>query len=402
MTNDPTSFRFLGETAQGKMESGELRATDSDQARQRLESRGLAVVELTPVRQRQSLFSRRTNLNQRMLTEFTRGLADLIQSAVPVPDALQFIIEAESQRPIQLFAERVERAVRGGTSLSQAMEQDPARPDRLLVSAVAAGERSGQLGVALGHVADRLERARDIRDMLIGQMVYPAILVSVIFLTLLFLSFFILPQFEAIFSAAGANPPVETRLVLSAGTFIRQFGIWLPAAAACLVWGALQIWRRNPLLAGRLQRSVPVLGPALTALDAAGYSRTMGVLLGTGVPLVRAAEVAAESVTNVGSRTHLRTAIGAVRGGRPLSQALTQAGGMPEALIRQIRLGEASGDLGRVFIRAASRYEREAEGRLKRLTDLLGPALILVLGGCVGIVIAAVLSGVLSLNDAIY
>ncbi|WP_323760989.1 type II secretion system F family protein [Maricaulis sp.] len=402
MTADPSPFRFLGETAQGAMESGELLATDIDQARQKLEARGLAVVELTPATRRQHLISGRASLNTRMLSDFTRSLADLVQSAVPVPDALQFIIDAESQRPIRLFAERIERAVRAGSSLSAAMAQDPAQPDRLLVSAVAAGERSGQLGVALGHVADRLERARDIRDMLVGQLVYPVILVGVIFLTLLFLSFFILPQFEAIFQAAGANPPVETRLVLSAGSFIRQFGLWLPAAAAFLAWCLMQVWRRNPLLAGRLQRSIPILGPAMTALDAAGYSRTMGVLLGTGVPLVRAAEVAAETISNVGDRTHLRAAIDAVRGGRALSQALTQVGGMPDALIRQIRLGEASGDLGRVFIRAASRYEREAEGRLKRLTELLGPTLIVALGSCVGIVIAAVLSGVLSLNDAIY
>lgn len=395
-------FRYLGETGRGSIERGEVLAAGAAQARQQLLSRGLAIVELTPVGRGDGNASSRSRLTTSMTTDFIRMFADLVASAVPVPDALLHIVEAENRRPIRMLAQRVERAVRTGASLSEALAEDPARPPRLLVATIAAGEQSGQLGVALDSLAGRMERARELREMMVGQLIYPLILVGVIFLTLLFLSFFILPQFEAIFEAASAVPPAETRFVLAGGAFFRVFGVWVPVMVVALAWLAQVIWRANPVLGGRVRRGVPILGSALAALDVAGFSRTMGTLLSTGVPLVRAAEVARDAVSDIAVRIKLGEVIELVRRGLSLSQALTRAGVMPDDLVRQVRLGEATGELDRFFTRAAVRYERDAESRIKRMVELLGPSLIVLLGACVGGVIAAVLSGVLSLNDAIY
>jgi general secretion pathway protein F len=392
-------WRYLGETSSGDVERGEIAAASRDQAASQLAARGVIAVEIRPADRKQTALG---PLSSGEVANFTEELAELLTAGLPLQPALASLQEGEKRRRLKAFIERLEVAVRSGRSLSDALRTDPASPPRILVALTAAGEESGELAAGLKSLAARLKRAQTLSRELIGQLVYPLALIALIFLTLVFLAFFVLPQFEGVFADAAVQPPAETRFVLAVAAFLRAYAVWIPAGLVAVVWLGQQGGARFPRALSLAKRGIPVLGSALWRLDAASFARTLGVLLEAGLPLSRAESVARDAVSDAAMRDGLTAAATRLRGGVPLSTALDEYATLPGDLVRQIRLGEETGELGQFLIRAADRYERSAQMRLTRAVELLGPVLIVILGACVAGVIAAVMSGVLSLNDAVF
>ncbi|WP_417479120.1 type II secretion system F family protein [Maricaulis maris] len=399
--SDQRLWRYLAENASGEIERGEILATGSAQAMQLLAARGVVAVEVTEL-----ATAGRSRTGGRLTTaqvaDFTEDLAELLGAALPIHEALASLAEGAGKRTLREFILRLEASVRSGRALSEAMKSDPARPPRTLVAMTAAGEESGQLAATLSDLALKLRADQALRRDLAGQLAYPAVLVCFIYLTLVFLAFFVLPQFETVFADAVVEPPPETRFVIAAGGFLRSYAIWIPVGIVGLVWLARVILARIPILASRIRRAVPIVGPALWRLDAAAYARTLGVLVRAGLPVNRAESVARDVVGDPGMRNGMSRAADRIRAGIALSSALDEQNILPDDLIRQVRLGEETGDLDKFLLRTADRYERMARTRLSRALELLGPVLVAILGACVAGVIASVMSGVLSLNDAVF
>ncbi|OLF71724.1 hypothetical protein AWH62_11320 [Maricaulis sp. W15] len=399
--SDLRLWRYLAETASGGVERGEILASSSAQAHQLLAARGVVAVEIialgTASRSQQA-----GGLTDNHIADFTEDLAELLGAALPIHDALASLADGEGRRVLRGFILRLEASVRGGRSLSEAMRSDPARPPRILVAMTAAGEESGQLAATLSDLAARLRAEQVLKRDLAGQLAYPAVLVCLIYLTLVFLAFIVLPQFETIFADAVVEPPPETRFVIAVGAFLRIYAVWIPVGLVGLAWLARTVLARFPIGASRLRRAVPIVGQALWKLDAAAFARTLGVLLKAGLPVNRAESVARDAVGDPGMRNGMSRAADRIRAGITLSRALDEQNILPDDLVRQVRLGEETGELDTFLLRTADRYERMARSRLSRALELLGPILVAILGICVAGVIAAVMSGVLSLNDAVF
>lgn len=392
-------WRYLGETAAGSVERGEIAADSQDQASRLLAARGVTAVELKAAR---TDGGQRGRLKSGQVADFTEELAELLTAALPIQEALSSLAESEPQGRLKAFIERIAASVRSGNALSEALRADPAAPPRVLVAMAAAGEESGRLTETLTDLARRMRQAQQLRRELTGQIAYPVVLVCLTFLTLVFLAFVVLPNFEDVFAYATVEPPAVTRFVMEAGAFLRTYAVWIPVAVVAVAAAAERAAVRYPQTASRLRRRVPVFGAALWQLDVAGFARTLGGLLQAGLPLTRAESVARDAVGDAFLRARLAVAADRLRAGIALSEAVAEPGLLPDALVRQIRLGEKTGELARLLLQTADRMERTAQNRLSRAVELLGPALVVMLGACIAGVIAAIMSGVLSLNEALF
>jgi general secretion pathway protein F len=399
--SEPRLWRYLAENASGGVERGDILAGSSSHATQLLAARGVVAVEVREVGLSGNP-ARSGRLPSAHIADFTEDLAELLGAAVSIHDALASLAEGETRRRLREFILRLEARVRGGHSLSESLKSDPANPPRILIAMTAAGEESGQLAASLNDLAVRLRAEQTLKRDLAGQLAYPAVLVCLIYLTLVFLAFIVLPQFEIVFADSAVEPPAETRFVIAVGAFLRSYAVWIPVGLVGLAWLSRAAMARFPLVATRIRRTVPIIGPAMWKLDAAAFARTLGVLVKAGLPVNRAEQVARGAVGDAGMRDGMSRAADRVRGGTALSRALDEQNILPRDLIRQIRLGEETGALDTFLLRTADRYERMARSRLTRALELLGPVLIVILGACVAGVIAAVMSGVLSLNDAVF
>jgi len=396
-------WRYVGETVDGRTIRGQVDGRDEEEALSRVRALGATPIELAPAARGNSIFSDgRTELSSAESLIFVRGLADLVEAGIPVRDALICLSDREKRPVLKGFIDRLETRVGNGDPLSKALQEDVAQPPRLLIALVSAGEASGLLGENLVELARQMDGEHELRQELIGQMVYPIALVVLISLTLVFLSYFVLPQFETIFSDARATPPPETQFVFAVGEFLRTYAIWIPALMILALIALQTMARQFAAALSAFVLRIPMVGTTLMKLDAARYCRTLGLLLASGASLTKAEGVARMSVGSAFlQRRHERVA-NDVRSGLSLSAALEQHKALPSDALRFVELGERTGRLDTMLARAAALYDGEVRNILKQTVDLIGPLMIAILGLCVGGVIAAVMSGVLSLNDVVY
>lgn len=397
-------WRYTAEQGDGQLVRGEVVAATRVDAVRQIQALGATPID---VQGKRSPFAfswsgRRQSLTLRETVDLVRGIADLASAELPLKDVLASLGERETRPALKAVIGRIEARVRRGDSLSTAVRDDPAGLPRALYALAEAGEESGLLARNFTDLAEQLERDLELRGELTAQLVYPGILVVVFLGTLLFLAHFILPTFETVFSDAGSEPPALTRFVIAAGAFLREWGIWLPVGIVGLAVLGQSLARAFPEQADRIVAGMPFWGWVRLRVDAVRYCQALGLLLSAGRPLARAEPVAREAISSAGLRGRHARAADQVRAGEVFSRALDQCGALPPDALRLVALGEKSGHLDTMLLRAAALYDREVRNRLKALVELIGPAMIIILAMCIGGVLISVILGVLSLNEAVF
>jgi type II secretory pathway component PulF len=259
-SEDIRHWRYVGETADGRTVRGQVDGRNEAEALSRVRALGATPIELAPASRGNSIFSDgRTDLSGAEALIFVRGLADLVEAGIPVRDALICLSDREKRQVLKNFIDRLEVRVGNGDPLSKALQEDVAEPPRLLIALVSAGEASGLLGENLVELARQMDEERELRQELIGQMVYPIALVMLISLTLVFLSYFVLPQFETIFDNAAATPPPVTQFVFGVGAFLRSYAIWIPAGSILVLIGLRTVLRQFAVQLNAMVLKIPVV-----------------------------------------------------------------------------------------------------------------------------------------------
>jgi type II secretory pathway component PulF len=399
---DSALWRYVAETPAGDTRRGEIAAASEAAAAAALRSEGLQPVRLTRAGGAPRISGRGARLDAATHARLMRSLADLVGAAIPVRDALSALARRETRPRAQAFLNRLAARVEAGDSLAAALAADPSGPPRLAAAMAGAGEQSGRLGPALDTLAGELEAGAELRQELLGQLLYPAFVVALFFATLLALSYFVLPSFEPLFRDAAGTTPPETALVLAVGAFIRAWGPLVLIAALVTVLAAGRVFAVRPELAGALADRLVFIGRVRAFLDAARYARVLALLLENGRTLARAEPTARALVASADRRARLERAAAAMRTGAAPGAALRAEAALPEEMIDFFELGERTGALAKLLNRAARLYDLRARRAVKRAVDLTGPALIALLGVVIAGFIAAVMSGVLSLNEVVY
>lgn len=402
-------FRFTAIDADGQRVDGVMEAADQAEVITRLQGQGQLPVEARPldaigsasVGWRQWLRKPAFGADAQLL--FTRQLATLLAAGQPLDRALGILVDLPDAEPARRAVAAIREVVRGGAALSVAMERQHGLFSRLYLNMVRAGEAGGNLADTLSRLADYLERAQQLRTRVVNALVYPVILLLVVGAALLFLLGYVVPQFAQMYESLDVALPWFTALVLALGNGVRQGWIMLVVVpCVLLLCGGRK--RRDPAfrlwLDGRLLR-VRLLGPLLAKLEVARLTRTLGTLLGNGVPLLGALGIAGNVLGNRVLAADVAEATGRVRDGHSLSSALARSGRLPRLAVQMVQVGEESGALDVMLLRAADTFEAETGRAIDRLLAAMVPAITLVLAAVVGVVIMAVLIPLYDLTGAI-
>ena len=400
-------YRYRAVSAAGELLQGRMEAASVEDAIARLQDQGhtpldAAAADDAGAGPALALF-RHGPFSGDQLAQFTHQLATLLGAGQPLDRALTILLELpESERSKKLI-ERVRDRVRGGTPLSQALDEEHGVFPRLYVSLVRAGEAGGSLEDTLRRLADYLERAQALRASVINALIYPAFLLVGVLGSLVLLLAYVVPQFVPIFADMGVPVPWITSAVLAVGTAI-QHGWWL---MLLVLVGAIVLWRlrlRDPqarlAFHARLLR-MRLWGPLLLKVETARIARTLGTLLKNGVPLLSSLSIVRQVTGNAALDAALADAAEAVKGGAGLGAALGQSKRFPRLALQMVQVGEEAGALDAMLLKVADTFDLESRRAIDRLLAALVPALTIVMTVLVAIIMAAILLPLLSLTGSI-
>ncbi|HEX7436642.1 MAG TPA: type II secretion system inner membrane protein GspF [Caldimonas sp.] len=398
------AYKFEALDASGKSATGLLDADTARAARAQLRAQALVPLAVVPVAaagtQAEGLRFTRRVFGTTGLAVWTRQLAGLVSSGLPLERALTALAdEAEHPRQRELVA-HLRSEVNAGSPFARALASAPREFDDVYRGVVAAGEQSGALGAVLERLADDLEERQELKGKLIGATLYPAIVSLIAIVIVIFLVTYVVPQVASVFTSSKRALPMLTTLMLGFSSFLRSYG-WLLVLALGAGFGVLTAMLRNAAFresfdAGWL--TLPLVGRLARGYNAARFAATLSMLAGAGVPILKALQAAAETLSNRAMRADAMDALVQVREGAPLASALAGKKRFPGLLSMFARLGEQTGQLPLMLERAARQLGTEVQRRALQMATILEPLLIVAMGAVVMLIVLAVLLPIIQLN----
>jgi general secretion pathway protein F len=389
-----------GKSANGIVEAESMKAARTQLRGQKLVPLGLVQVAVAETSGKSRRFSRRT-FSSSGLAVWTRQLAGLVGAGLPLERALTALAdEAEVQNQRDLIA-HLRSEVNGGATFARALGSVPREFDEVFRAVVAAGEQSGALGRVLERLADDLEERQMLKGKLIGAMLYPAIVSVIAMAIVTFLVTYVVPQVASVFATGKHELPFLTTMMLAISAFVREWG--LLALVVIVVAGFLfSAALRQAAFRRRFDAAflnLPLAGRLARGYNAARFAGTLSMLAGAGVPILKALQAAAETLSNHAMRLDAMEALVQVREGAPLASALAAHKRFPGLLAMFARLGEQTGQLPVMLDRAARQLGNEVQRRAFALATLLEPLLIVGMGAVVMVIVLSVLMPIIQLNS---
>lgn len=401
-------FSYKALTSTGETLDGQMEAGSADEVIVKLQDQGylpVQAVRADAAREGGALFSfgRKRDLDAAQVLQFTQQLATLLAAGQPLDRALGILLELPESAQARKVIERIRETVRGGAPLSTALEQQHGVFSRLYVSLVRAGESGGGLDEALRRLADYLERSRELRSRVVNALIYPIFLVVLVIVSVIGLLVFVVPQFEELFTNLNAELAWYTAAVMWLSGALRNGWPLLLAALLLLGW-----WLNNRAAdpAWRLAMDARLLanrytGPLVGRLETARLARTLGTLVGNGVPLLTALNLAGNVLSNRVLANALEAAASDVKSGAGLGYALGKQKVFPRLAVQMIQVGEESGELDSLLLKVADTFDVETRNTLERLLTLLVPALTILMAAIVATIILSVLLPIYDLTGNI-
>lgn len=411
-------FLWKAARADAQIIEGRIQASSKAQAMQQLRTQGLTLLHIseagagtaslaTPSLPQvaapppaKGLFKSGA-ITQADILVMTSELSIMLKAGLALDNALRVLIGMSAKPAMVTLTQTILDDVKGGVAFSRALTSHPLQFGDFYINMIRSGEASGQLSDVLERLVEHLERSRALRESVISAMIYPAILLGVAVLSVIAMLGFVVPQFETLFNGMGDALPTPTRIVMTIG---RIFTDYAPAIGVSLfaVFWLLRLWWRSP--SGRqwwqsTALRLPLLGPLLLKYDLTLFSRSLGTLLGNGVPLISALNIATQTVGNTKLRQSLQGVTPKVKGGGKMVDALKDSGVFEPLAISLIKVGEETGRMGPMLLELARIFNRDVETGIKRGLTMLEPLLILVLGVLIASIIIAIMLGILSVND---
>lgn len=376
-------YAYIATDRTGKKVQGFMDAGSKSVAYQKVKARGLFPTRIDEDVSRASKAVAGESLAYSLLQ-----LSALLRAGIPLDEALDSLAEFDEDPAMRAALKRVRVRLREGTSMAAAMVEEQAFPP-MLIRMVQAGEESGQSASILGKYAEFLKRDIEHRRALVAALSYPVALVLLSVVLMTGLLYFLTPVLKEMYGSMGLTLPMITQLLITVGEGVGTFGPFLVPAMILGIFFFLKVFPRRAL--DRIKLSLPLVGPMLRCGLMEQWSRTLGMLHEAGVPLVRAMELSRESLGNESVRLDLEVAERAVERGDGLAKALGRVTVIPPLLHQFLRTGERTGELEAMLMSAAAFYERELARRRGILAKFLEPALIIMMGCVVGVLVLSVL-----------
>ncbi|MBI4446501.1 MAG: type II secretion system F family protein [Acidobacteria bacterium] len=400
-------FQYKAITAEGKIIEGTLEAADERTALSRLEQQGQLPIKVFSEEARAGWLPeirfpwRRKRVTQQDLLVFTQELATLSRAGLPLDRSLTILSELTENSYLREVVKDLLSEIKGGRSLSEALSLYPRVFPKLYVNMIRAGEMAGVQNSILERLISYLEGAEELRNYFVSSLVYPVILALVGSASVVVMVTFVIPKFAAIFENAGAPIPLPMQLMLNLSLFVTGYW-WLLLICALAV--AIFFRRRLATEEGRLKWDrmvlrMPLLGTLFQKMEVSRFSRTLGTLLTSAVPLIPSINLVKEVISNQAIASTMDRIKSGVKKGEGLSKPIREAGIFPPLALHLLEVGEETGRLDAMLLQIAETYDRELRTTLKRLVALFEPAIILIMGLVIGVMVVSMLYSIFSIND---
>jgi general secretion pathway protein F len=402
------AFEYTALDAQGRERKGLIEGDTPKHVRQLLREKQLLPMEIQEAAQKELKRSRargffRRGLSTLDLALLTRQLATLLRSGLPLEESLAAVAEQTEKPRVQGIVLGVRSKVVEGHPLADGLRDFPQAFPEIYRATVSAGEQSGKLDHVLERLSDYTESRQVMGQQVSNALVYPIVLMVLSCAIVSFLLAYVVPQVVAVFESGHQELPLATRILIGSSDFLRNYWFYLLAVIAIGVWGFLR-WLKAPDAKVRFDRfllRVPLLGKLIRGLNTARFARTFSILTASAVPVLEALRISAEVVNNLPMQQAVVEAALRVREGAPIGKSLAARKLFPPMMIHLISSGESSGELEKMLERAATNQEREMDGLLSTLTNLLGPFMVVFMGAVVMFIVIALLLPIFQLNDLV-
>ena len=398
------TFVYSAKDAASLSKSGSIEAPDERTAAFTLRQHGLIPISIK-VRSENlglkliaTLFSR---VSHGELVNFTRQLATMIAAGLTLPDALVILQKQMTNRQFQQILSDVLRNVEGGSSLASALAKHQQLFGKIYIELIRAGESAGVLDNVLNRLADNLEKEREFRSKTRGALIYPAIVLAAMGLVVFVMMVFVIPKLTDLYKEFGASLPLPTRILITISGLSRRFW-WLVIA---IVVGSIVLLRRySKSEIGKKQLDavilrLPVWGKIRQNVILAEFSRTLGLLIGAGIPILDALKIVAGAVDNAVFEQAILTSAKQVERGFPLGVPLSQQKVFPPIVSQMVKTGEETGKLDDVLSKVSHYFESESEHAVKNLTTALEPIILIILAVGVAFLIISIILPIYSLTS---
>lgn len=407
------AYTFEAIDAQGQTRKGVLEAESAKAARGVLRAQALVPMSVEPVKGggvpgaktggsglNITIWSSRI-FNATGLAIWTRQVAGLVSSGLPLERALTALSEETADERQRNLVASLRSEVNSGSSFARALGQHPREFSEIYTAVIGAGEQSGNLGLVLERLADDLEERQALKGKLIGAALYPAIVTLIAIVIVMFLVGYVVPQVATVFAGSKRALPLLTVIMLSISDVVKSYG-WLALIFLVLLGIGGRIALSNPGIRESFDAfwlRLPMIGTLARGYNAARFTSTLAMLAAAGVPILKALQAAAETLSNTAMRADALDALVLVREGAPLASAMAQKKRFPGLVSMFARLGEQTGQLPTMLQRAAKQLSAEVQRRAFALATILEPVLIVVMGMVVMLIVLAVLLPIIELNQ---
>ncbi|MEM7079821.1 MAG: type II secretion system inner membrane protein GspF [Pseudomonadota bacterium] len=400
------AFEYVVLDDKGKQNKGVMEADSARQLRQLLRDQGLMPLEVNPASERHKRsattslsFARRMSALDRVL--FTRQLATLVASSLPIEEALNAVAQQSEKQHIGSLIMGIRSKVLEGHSLASSLREYPGSFSELYCSSVAAGEQSGHLDRVLENLADYLDRQFESTRNVEMALFYPVALLVLAFAIVGALMVYVVPDMIGVIEDSGQTLPWMTQVLIAMTDTLRDYW-WALLGGVALLIATVRWLLKQPnirLWWDHRKFSIPLVGRITRSANAARYANTLSILTSAGVPLVEAMRIASAVVGNTWLRKHLDSATQTVSEGMSLRVSLERVGQFPPMLLHMVGSGEQSGELDTMLERVASYQQAEVERIVATLVKMFEPIMLLIMGGVVLFIVMAILLPILSMNQ---
>lgn len=401
------AYEYTALDAAGRERRGVLDGDSARQVRQLLRDQSLLPVTVTEVSDAAPTqafsFSFANRIRVADVALLTRQLSTLVRSGIPVEEALLAVSQQSEKPRVRGVVAGVRARVMEGRTLAEGLGAFPTVFPEIYRATVAAGEQSGHLDTVLERIADYAENRQILQQKIRNAMIYPVLLTVICLGIVGLLLGYVVPEVVRVFEAGEKELPILTRMLIAASDFLRAWWWLMILVIAAAVWG-IRRWLKDPAARFRydaFKLRLPLIGRVTRGNNAARFARTFSILTSSTVPVLEALQIAADVVTNTPMRRAVQDAAVRVREGAPIARSIGASKLFPPMLVHLVASGETSGELEAMLERAADNQERELDGLVNTAVGVLGPLMILLMGGFVFVIVIALLLPIFQLNQLV-
>jgi len=400
------AFKWIGKSLKGGVQNGEMTASSKDEVISVLRRQGIVPTAVNEKKQATSRFfgESKKKVTEKDLVIFTRQFATLFKAGIPIVQGLDILAKQLENKTFRKVVAQLRGDIETGSTLADAMKRHPSVFNDLYVNMVAAGETGGVLDDVLTRLAAYIEKAMKLKKKVKGAMIYPGIVISVAVLVVTIIMIFVIPVFAKVFSDVGVALPLPTRIVVGMSNFVAGLGGILIVVGCTITAIAVRQFRKTTTgrrTIDRLLLTVYIIGDLLKKIAIARFSRTLGTLIGSGVPILDALDICAKTAGNKVVEAAILHVKKEVTSGKTIAEPLSQSYIFPSMVVQMISVGESTGSLDAMLVKIADFYDDEVDYAVTNLTTALEPALMIFLGVVIGFIVVSLYLPIFKLGQVI-